>query len=547
MADLDLEAGHDLTEAERDELRALEPDTGHVTEWLPPGPTSQAFLNGTSLSRFLMGPVGGGKTTTLCLSRVSDGGQQGVCKDGWVRDRSLTLRRTWRTAKGTVVRSWREWFPTNYPGGTWTGGEDRPATHILRFIDSERFGSLNPVKVELETDFKGLDDTSIDEILKGSEYSEIDLDEADQFSLNILETCEERVGRYPRLEDLADGQRRTKRVKGAFNAPDKTNYLHDVLVAHPSKNRMLYAQPPGLLVDWNADGGITRAVVNPEAENLHRLDPDYYTAKAETWEDWRVRRMILNEWGYSRDGLPVFVSDFREHLHVAKQIILPNPELPLIIGADGSTAGLRPAGVFLQPDGAGFLNVIMTVAPGHGFGAARFWELMRETQDTFFRGCREVEIWGDPAMQFGGDREGGQLSFQEFGETIMGRPVRIPFGGSNEVNLRLDTVRAELRHVVQGDARRLRISPHPSNKIIINGFASGYRYKKRPNGMPGFQWEDKPDKKTEFSDPMDALQYAIGGWRRIQGARSFDNGKGPDRRTQSGWTGRRHDFDVHSL
>jgi hypothetical protein len=481
----------------------------------------------------------------MCLKRVRDGAAQGVCQDGWVRDRALILRKTWRTAKGTVVRSWREWFPANYPGGSWTGGEDRPATHVLRFKDETRFGSLNPVKVELETDFKGLDDTTIDEVLKGAEYSRILLDESDQFSLAVLETCEERVGRYPRLSDLAEGQRRTRQVLGAFNAPDKTNYLYDALVARATPNRRLHVQPTGLLVDWAADGSIARALVNPEAENLERLDPDYYTAKVKDWEEWRVRRFILNEWGYSRDGLPVFVQDFRGHLHVAKQIIAPNPALPLVIGADGSTAGLRPAGVFLQPDGAGFLNVVMTVAPGHGYGAARFWELMREPQQVFFGGCRDVEIWADPASQFGGDREGAQLSFHEFGQEIMRQPIRIPFNGSNEIGLRLEAVRGELRAVVQGEARRLRISPHPSNKILINGFLSGYRFKKRPPGAPT-QWEAVPE-KNEYSDPMDALQYAIGGFRRIQGARSMNSDKGPDRRSQSGYTGRRNDFDVFSL
>jgi len=412
-------------------------------------------------------------------------------------------------------------------------------------VDETRFGSLNPVKVEMETDFKGLDDTSIDEILKGAEYSRIILDESDQFSLNVLETCEERVGRYPRLGDLADGQKRTRQVLGAFNAPDKNNYLHGTLVEQPAANRKLFTQPAGLIVDWASDGTIARVRVNPEAENLLRLDADYYTAKAQTWEDWRLRRFVLNEWGYSRDGLPVFVQDFREHLHVAKQIIAPNPHLPLIIGADGSTAGLRPAGVFLQPDGAGYLNWLMTVAPGHGYGAARFWELMKETQDVFFRGCTDVEIWADPASQYGGDREGGQLSFHEFGMEIMKRPIRIPFGGSNEIGLRLETMRSELKTVVQGDGRRLRISPHPSNKIVINGFAAGYRFKKRPPGAPT-AWEPVPE-KNEYSDPMDAGQYAIGGYRRIQGARSLGQGKGGDARVQSGWTQRRNDFDVHKM
>lgn len=538
----------DMTEDERLELYGLEPEIADLLVWEAPGPDSLAFLNDTaSLSTFLMGPVGQGKTTTMCLKRVADGSDQGICQDGWVRDRALVLRKTWRTAKATILKSWHGWFPRNYPGSSFTGGEDRPATHILRFEDKLREGSLNPVRVEMETDFMGLDDNNIEVLLRGRQYSRIILDETDQFSLEAIEEAESRVGRYPDMKDLAAGQVRTKQVTGAFNAPDKSNYLHDMLVENRKATRLLHAAPPGLVVEWNSDGTMARCVVNPLAENLGMLDPDYYTKLAASWEDWKVRRLILNEWGYSRAGLPVFVAEFREHLHVAKKLIEPNPRLPLIIGADGSTAGLRPAAVFLQPDGAGFLNVIQTFAPGQGYGAVRFWENVRAIFDAEYRGCSEVEIWVDPASRFGSDREGGQLSFHDFGETIMGKPVRIPFNGSNEIALRLDAVRRELMTVVQGEARRLRISPHPSNKIIIQGFASGYRFKRRPPGASS-QWESVPDKRAECSDPIDALQYGIGGFRRITARSLVEEARG-NRPTASsgGWGNGRKDFDVHGV
>jgi hypothetical protein len=539
----------DLTEDERLELYGLEPGhDGDLTLWQAPGQASLDFLNDTtSLSTFLMGPVGQGKTTTMCLKRVADGAGQGIGHDGWARDRALVLRKTWRTAKATILKSWHGWFPKSYPGSSFTGGEDRPATHVLRFETPTRAGSLNPVRVELETDFMGLDDNDIEVLLRGRAYSRIIFDETDQFSLSAIEEGESRVGRYPDMKDLADGQKRTKQVIGALNAPDKSNYLYDMLVDKPRITRKLHAAPPGLSVLWNTDGSIASCQVNPAAENLKMLDADYYTKLAASWEDWKVRRLILNQWGYSRDGLPVFVSEFREHLHVAKKLIEPNPRLPLIIGVDGSTAGLRPAAVFMQPDGAGFLNVIQTFAPGQGYGAARFWENVKSIVDAEYRGCTEIEIWADPASQYGGDKEGGQLSFHEFGEVIMGRTVRIPFNGSNEIALRLETVRKELLTVVQGEARRLRISLHPTNKIIINGFASAYRYKRRPAGASS-QWENVPDKMNECSDPMDALQYGIGGFRRVTARQMVEDMRGHNSRApQGGWDSGRKDFDVHGV
>lgn len=537
----------ELSEAERLELYGLEPDVANLTVWTPPGATSQAYLNDTALATFLMGPVGQGKTTTMCLKRVSDGADQAICRDGWVRDRALILRRTWRTAKSTILKSWEGWFDRAYPGSSWTGGEDRPATHTLRFEDPMRRGSLNPVKVELETDFRGLDDNNIEQILRGAQYSRIVLDETDQFSLDVLAICEERTGRYPDVKDIADGERRTRQVIGAFNAPDKNNYLYDALVKNPNANRRLHQAPAGLLVNWNSDGSMADFKVNPEAENLAMLDPDYYTSKAATWEDWRVRRFIMNEWGYARDGLPVFLAEFREHLHVAKKLIEPNPHLPLIIGVDGSTGGLRPAAVFLQPDGAGFLTLVRTFAPGQGFGSVRFWEGVKAVVDAEFRGCNEIEIWSDPASQYGGDKEGGQLSFLDFGQVIMNRTINVPFGGSNEIGLRLETVKRELLTVVSGEARRFRISPHPSNKIVIDGFASAYRFPKRPAGASS-QWEPVPDKKAECSDPMDALQYGIGGFRRVTARSMANDVRGQtSQRPQGGWGKPRQDFDVHRV
>ena len=538
----------DLSEDERLELYGLEPGHGgDLTVWQAPGADSLAFLNdAVSLSTFLMGPVGQGKTTTMCLKRVKDGAGQGICHDGWVRDRALVLRKTWRTAKATILKSWHGWFPRGYAGSSFTGGEDRPATHVLRFQTPNRAGSLNPVKVELETDFMGLDDNDIEVLLRGRAYSRIIFDETDQFSLEAIQEGESRVGRYPDMKDLAQDERRTKQVTGAFNAPDKSNYLFDMLVENRRITRTLHAAPAGLKVIWNADGSIASATLNPAAENLNMLDPDYYTKLALSWEDWKVRRLILNEWGYSRDGLPVFVAEFREHLHVAKEIIDPNPRLPLIIGVDGSTNGLRPAGVFLQPDGAGFLSVVRTFAPGTGYGAARFWENVKALVDAEWHGCNEIEIWADPASQYGGDKEGGQLSFHEFGEVIMGRAVRIPFGGSNEIALRLDTVRRELMTVVQGEARRLRISPHVSNRPLIHGFASAYRFKRRPVGAAS-QWETSPE-KNEASDPMDALGYGVGGFRRVTARALVEDRRGPVERSRSGsWGNGRRDFDVHGV
>jgi hypothetical protein len=509
---------------------AGEPEIERLTEYVPAGPVSQTYINATDNTCFLMGPVGGGKTTAVAFKRVADGAEQGVACDGWVRDRCLVLRKTWRVAKVTVLESWLEWFPKDMPNSSWVGGEDRPATHTLRFEDPRR-----GVKIELETMFAGLNDHRIEEVMRGFPASRIWLNEVDQFSKDIVTVCEERVGRYPKKDTLAEGQRRTSQVLGDFNAPDKTNYLFELLVEQPTAGRRLYEQPPGLIVEWGADGTLASWRNNPEAENLSRLDDDYYTKKARDWEEWRVRRFILNQWGYSRDGLPVFLQQFVERLNVAPHPIEPDRNLGLLIGVDFSTGGLRPAAVFMQPTSLGELRVVEGVEPGHGTGATRFSEMVNAVIETRYRGVPWIEVYADPASQYGADREQGQLTACEILSTVLGIPVRMPAGGSQEIQLRLSAIGSALKKVIDGERRRLVINP--AYKAMIQALASGYCFRRRPPGSPT-DWEPIPV-KNEASDRVDAMGYGIIGFDKLQPTNVARNDRQQGERIAGAWSGGR--------
>jgi len=511
-------------------------DAFDPTRYIPPGPVAQAFINDRSMSPFIMGPVGGGKTTAAIFKRIKAATMMPACRDGTIRDRWVVVRSTYRDAEKTILASWQQSFPKGYPGSTWSGGNDRPAIHTLRFRQ------INPLTreecvVEAETHFIGLNGERIEVKLRGWEISGALLNEADQHDEGALRYLEQRTGRYPRKRDLPDGVEPFRQVIGDLNAPDLDNWIYKHFVEERRAGRNLHVQPSGR---------------SAEAENRINLPKGYYEQMVASEPDWYVRRFVDNEFGYSREGKPVY-EEFNARVHVAGEEIPVDQNLPLLIGMD---AGLTPAGVLLQPTPDGQLRGVGEVVPGHGFGAGRFGELLNEYVAARFPRVPSIRDWCDPAAQYGADREGGELAWMDTVSLAIGRPIQLPAGGSNELGLRLDAVRRELRSTLDGRRPRLIYCPKHC-PMLIRGFASKYRYRKRAAGA-ATDYEIVPE-KNEYSHPHDGNQYVILGYRGRNAVVSAGRPIGVDRAADRAemrnqlpantpWnTGQRGGFDVHNL
>jgi hypothetical protein len=114
---------------------------------------------------------------------------------------------------------------------------------------------------------------------------------------------------------------------------------------------------------------------------------------------------------------------------------------------------------------------------------------------------------------------------------ILGAPVQIPFNGSNEIGLRLQGVKNELRP----GGLRPPLVIDPSCRMLIRGFASNYRFKRRPP-YSATPWDVVPDKSTPSADVHDALQYGIGGVRGMRGV--VNQAAGGWSAAGSGWSSR---------
>lgn len=479
--------------SDENEIRSLvadlEPrDDLDIYRFRPPGPVAQSFLNNHAvLTKGIMGPVGGGKTTTCAFGRILAATLMPPGRDTVRRCRWIVLRTSFRDAERTVLASWKLWFPKTYAGSTWTGGNDRPVVHTLRFR------LLDGTIAEAETHFIGLGEHRVSDVLRGLEISGAWLNEADMLSPDALSAVEQRVGRYPPRTLLADPDASVHRqVIFDLNAPDMDNWVHGTFVENATPERRLYSQPGGL------EAG---------AENLRNLPKDYYEKMAATQEAWFVRRFVDNRFGYSRDGKPVYEA-FSESLHVAPRPIDPDPGLLTLIGLD---AGLHPAAVIAQAAPSGQLRITDEVYLGHGYGVDRFGEAVLDVLAR--RGYPPLSgatarAWADPAAQYGADRQGGELAWVESMSRVLGLAIGVPV--SNELSLRIGAVSLELRTMLDHGQPRLLVSPHC--KQFIRGMSSRYRYKKRTDGS----YDPVPD-KGDASHLQDAGQYLVLGYRGAAG------------------------------
>lgn len=447
--------------------------------WSPPGDVARAFaLDTTSNVKGIMGPVGGGKTVTCIFASQALAAGQPTCRDGVVRAKGIVVRDSFRTLEKTVLSSWFQWFPKDHPGWDFAGGNDRPATHTLRFRlpDGRTTESI--------TEFVGIGDKRVEDLLRGWEGTWAWLNEGDLVSPDVLDYVTQRIPRYPSKALLPDGVDPIGQTMIDFNAPDIDNYLYQKFVKEPVPGWRLYLQPGGL---------------DPRAENIRNLPKGYYERIMAGKADWWVRRFVHNRWGYSRFGTPVY-PEFNEQLHIAAQVLEPRPGIPIGIGMD---AGMSPAAIIGQhlPDGQ--VLILDEYVPGHGVGPSRFAEgLVRLLHERYPRHDIGTLV-GDPAAMHGADTEAGELSWLEIVGKALGRAVMPCF--TNEPSLRMDGVRQCLTRLIDGRKPGLIISP--SCTWLVQGFAYGYRFENvRKDASAPFK--ERPE-KNQWSHPHDGLQYLI--------------------------------------
>ncbi|WP_448207280.1 hypothetical protein [Azospirillum sp. sgz302134] len=445
--------------------------SGLQLSFAPPGPVSAAFLADRSYVAGIMGPIGSAKTSTALMKVIAHAVEMPEHR-GTRYSRFVIIRDTYRRLGQTVLKSWHKRVPREF-GKFNDGGTHAPSVHHLRFALQDR------TTVDCEVIFAAVGDQDVEDFCRGFEITGGYVNEADRVAPELLVHLPGRCGRYP---DNTMGGCPWRGIWLDFNAPDTESHLYRDFVEAPLPGYRLYVQPSGL---------------SPQAENVGNLPPGYYETEARGKPDWWVRRFIRNEWGYSREGKPVY-PEWIDQLHVAREPLEPVRGVQLVIGGD---AGLTPAAAICQHMPTGQLRALDEVV--YEGGAVGFSEaLMGRLRLRGWDGMETVGIC-DPAAAARASTD--ERTWMD----VMRARTRFPWrvAPTNALGARLDAVRVPLTRLIDG-APGLLLSPRCT--VLRKGFNSGYAYK-RIRSAGGETYTEEPAKNA-FSHPHDALQYAaLGG------------------------------------
>jgi hypothetical protein len=465
--------------------------TFNVMTYRPPGAIAEGFLRDRSPVRWIMGPIGSGKTNVCLFDALTIATQMPVCIDGVRRFKGFVFRDTYTKLWDTLIPSWWQWFPESV--GKWSGSRGRQASHLLRFDQPDR--SI----LEFQMDFRALDEhADIEDALKGLEGSWAYLNEGDTLNEAVLTNILGRVRqkRFPPQRMLPasafvvdeHGNREPRYfagVIGDMNPPDVDNYTYALFEETKPPGYKIFKQPSGRSpAGENRTGVSLQSYIDLAALNAHR--PDY------------VRRMIDGMYGYSRDGLPVY-PEFDGARHVAEEELKPMRGVALRLGFDQGVTG--PAMIVAQFDYRGQLRILDELVPGSRIGPTAFGKQCKNFLRERYGDFDVLSATCDLAGFSGGDKEEGDHAWAETVSEAL--EIALLPAPTNELDARHDVIRQLLTYYIDGRDPALWISPRC--RVLIKGFYSHYKYEMvgiGKNAVPAV----KP-KKNLWSNPHDALQY----------------------------------------
>jgi hypothetical protein len=442
-------------------------------------PTGQAFLASRKFIKVIMGPVGGGKSTVALMDLMARAVDQRVFK-GVRRTKFGILRNTRDQLKATVKPVIDTWFGTMVDNrmGEWRLQDN---TFEMKFKLPD--GSI------VHSEFCMLAADTPDDVrrLLSLELSAAWVEEAREIDPEVFSGLQGRVARFP---SRAAGGVEYPGVICSTNPPPRGGFWHE-LISNPPENTEVFLQPAAILEDGS---------INPEAENLENLDPEYYpnliSGKTEDW----INVYLKNQFGAGDMGQPIFKSSYIHSFHTAKKPLLAVPATinPLIIGMDN---GLQAAAVVLQQDMRGRVNLLgeAYVPKDKTMSVEKFMDMIL-TPYLFnkFPHIKQSQMLlvVDPACF-----QRSQVDEKTIAMAAQARGYTVVKASTNNPEIRIGAVEGLLMRQIDGEAGFL-IDAECSH--ISDALQWGYRYKKsKATGMSTTEAE-----KTHHSHIADALQYA---------------------------------------
>lgn len=148
--------------------------------------TLKRFAKSNAFVRFIVGPVGSGKSTRCIREIVRRAVRQRPGQDGVRRTRFAVIRNTYGQLRDTTRKTFEQWVPAWM--GTW---------HEQAFTFTMDFHLADGTTVRCEVLFRALDTPEDVRKLLSLELTGAYINEAREVPKHVLDVLETRVGRYP--------------------------------------------------------------------------------------------------------------------------------------------------------------------------------------------------------------------------------------------------------------------------------------------------------------------------------------------------------------
>ena len=422
-----------------------------------PGPTGQKFLDGRGFIKGIMGPVGGGKSTVCLMDLVRRSIEQEPFNN-IRRTKHVILRNTIAQLKATVKPMMDTWLVMMTDGtmGSWRLSEN---------VFEARFRLPDYTIVHAEFVLMAADTPDDVRRLLSLECSSAWVEEAREVDPEVFAGLQGRVNRFP--SRIAGGVTYPG-VIFSTNPPPRGGFWHD-LISKEQKGVEIYLQPPAILEDGS---------LNPDAENLNNLAPDYYeNLLAGKTEDW-INVYLKNQFGAGDLGRPIYKGTFKSSFHVATSKLSPIAQTykPMVVGMDN---GLQAAAVFGQQDARGRVNLLgeCYVPEDETMGVETFLRrlLVPYITEKFPGWRRDNFIFVlDPACF-----TRSQVDEKTIAQAVMNLGFKVTKASTNDPERRIQAVEGLLTQQIDGGPAFL-VDAECSH--IIDTLEWGHRYKKTASG-----------------------------------------------------------------
>lgn len=425
-------------------------------------PTLADFHMSDNFARYIIGPLGSGKTHGMIMECLRRASEQEPDEHGIARTRCAVVRNTLPQLRQTVIADWMNLLR---PISFYKVSEN---TIYVRFMSGNKAVELDVLFLPLETkeDQRRLLSLQLS-FAWVSEFRELDYE--------IIAALMGRVGRYP---SKANGGCTWDGIFGESNPFSRGSKWHDNLVAMLPDGWSFYHQPSGLSED---------------AENRENLPPDYYERIIQgNSEEW-IKVHVHSEFGDDLSGQVVFSKAFNLDTHVSDAPLMVANE-PIIVGLD---LGRTPTAILMQPNWRGTMN-ILAECTSEDTGLELFCQrhLRPLLSQPRFLGRSVVVIYdpaGAPKNQMTEDNAESVLT--RFGLASVPAPT-------NDLDPRLNIW---FRYFGQMNGGHPGIILDPSCVLLKQALAIQYKYARLKTG----RIEDKPEKKHPWSDLVDAGGYGL--------------------------------------